>query len=37
MDGTMIVRNNKLMYGYVEAAHYWCATIAEAFTTNGWK
>ena len=36
-DGTMIVRNEKLLYGYVEAAHYWNETIAKVFVENGWK
>jgi hypothetical protein len=35
-DGTMIVRNNKFMYGYVEAAFYWYQTIAKVFMDNGW-
>jgi hypothetical protein len=35
-DGTVIVRNNKLMYGYVEAAYYWYQTIAKVSVDNGW-
>jgi hypothetical protein len=33
--GTMVVHNEKLMYGYQEAAHYWYDEIAEVFHNNG--
>jgi len=33
-DGTMVVRNEKLMYGYQEAAHYWYDEIATVFHNN---
>jgi hypothetical protein len=36
-DETMVVHNNKLVYGYVEASHYWYKTFAEVFVTNGWE
>lgn len=36
-DGTMAVKNNKLMHGYVEASFYWYNTIAKVFVSNGWK
>jgi hypothetical protein len=36
-DGTMVVRNEKLMYGYQEAAHYWYNEIAAVFRNNGFK
>jgi hypothetical protein len=36
-DGTMIVRNEELMYGYQEAAHYWNNEISEVFLENRYK
>jgi hypothetical protein len=36
-DGTMVVRNEKLMYGYQKAAHYWYNEIARVFRDNGFK
>jgi hypothetical protein len=36
-DGTMIVQNEKLMYGYQEAAHYWNDEISEVFLKNRYK
>jgi hypothetical protein len=36
-DGTVIVRNEKLMYGYQEAAHYWNNEISKVFLENGYK
>jgi hypothetical protein len=36
-DGTVIVRNEKLMYGYQEAAHYWNNEISKVFLKNGYK
>jgi hypothetical protein len=36
-DGTIVVWNEKLMYGYQEAAHYWYDEIAGVFRDNGFK
>jgi hypothetical protein len=36
-DGTMIVWNEELMYGYQEAAHYWNNEISEVFLENRYK
>jgi len=33
-DGSVIVKIDKLSYGYVEAAHYWYETLMSAFKNN---
>jgi hypothetical protein len=33
-DGSVIVKIDKLSYGYVEAAHYWYETLMSAFKIN---
>jgi hypothetical protein len=35
-DGSMIVKMNKISYGYVEAAHYWWRDLSGTFTDNGY-
>jgi hypothetical protein len=36
-DGTVIVRMNKISYGYVEAAHYWWKDLSGTFFDNGYN
>ncbi len=36
-DGSLIIEMDKLSYGYVEAAHYWYETLADTFTSKGYK
>jgi hypothetical protein len=36
-DGTVIVKMNKISYGYVEAAHYWWKDLSKTFFDNGYN
>ena len=36
-DGTILVRLDKIMYGFKEAAYWWNVLLVQAFLDNGFK